>query len=84
MTDCGDQRRSGGERHWTSHQAWIIREDGSRAEVAVTSLSGDSFRLQGGSVAVGQRLRLLVPGEGEFRIEIRWTAEDQAGGRFLD
>lgn len=78
-----ERRVPGAERHSTSYPGWVIDETGRRQPVTITSLSGEGCGVTGAMLKVGERLDLLVSGHGSFTIEVRWTAGDRAGARFL-
>lgn len=74
------------------HQsAVLITSDGGELEVCVMDLSSDGFRIEaaetlsiGERVFAGEHVRLRVARYGDFRAEIRWTRDSEAGGVFLE
>lgn len=79
----GFQRRS--PRVVIDQQALLIDGGGRELPVKVIELSAGGFRLDVGEMlAVGEKVAIRVDRYGEYKGEIRWATELQAGGIFLE
>ena len=72
------------ERRPTAHHATICLADGREARALVTNLSYNGCQLVTEvELSVGETLVLILPGRGSIDAQVRWTADDRAGIRFL-
>ena len=68
----------------TAQQATICLGDGREARAIVTNLSNNGCQLVAEvELSVGETLALILPGRGPIDAQVRWTADDRAGVRFL-
>jgi hypothetical protein len=79
-----DFKLRGSVRRGVSHRATVKVADGTEFLVLVTNLSYTGCQLLAEtSFEVGETLILTVPGRGSMSAQVRWTAGDAAGLRFL-
>lgn len=64
--------------------AFVHRPDGVRRSVRITNLSYDGCEIDGAAVDVGDAVKLDLTGLGKVDAEVRWTAGNKAGTRFVD
>lgn len=64
--------------------ATVFRRDRSAELVTITDLSFDECQLSSrASFGVGERLRLLLSGQGMIELEVQWVSGSQFGAAFV-
>lgn len=64
--------------------AFAARIDGSETLITVSNLSYEGCLLRSGdSFRNGEQVKLNLPRLGQIQAEIRWSAGDRAGARFI-
>lgn len=67
-------------------EAGLTTSDGHRVQVTVRDVSARGLRLglqQREELVVGEEVRIEVPGKGEYKAIVKWTAGSEAGAVFL-
>jgi hypothetical protein len=71
-------------RRPTAHSATVVLGDGREVRALVTNLSYDGCQLLAeAELCVGETLVLTLPERGSTEAQVRWTAGDKAGIKFL-
>lgn len=71
-------------RRPTAHQATICLDNGRQVRALVTNLSYDGCQvLAEAELTVGETLILILSDRGSIEAQVRWTADDRAGIKFL-
>jgi hypothetical protein len=71
-------------RRPTAHSATITLNDGREVRALVTNLSYEGCQLFAeAELCVGDTLGLTLPDRGSIQAQVRWTAGDKAGIKFL-
>lgn len=71
-------------RRPTAHQATICFGNGREVRALVTNLSYDGCQvIAEAELTVGETLVLVLADRGSIDAQVRWTAEDRAGIKFL-
>jgi hypothetical protein len=71
-------------RHPVEIEAVALRAGGGKTPVTLTNFSNEGCRIEGVTgFHVGERLQIALPRMGQVKAQVRWTASDSVGVRFI-
>jgi hypothetical protein len=75
---------AGPPRRSSAHPATVSLPDGREVRALATHLSNDGcYLVAEAGLCVGETLVVMLAGRGSIQAQVRWTAGDRAGVRFL-